>query len=268
MVNNLHVSGIYKIESSKNPDKFYIGSSIDIHDRWLQHKSGLNNNKHHSPILQNHVNKYSINDFNIFVLEICTKENLLVREQYYLDKLKPKLNCLKFAGNPTGHLCSEETKRKISLGNKGKPSFRKGKESPMKGRTHSAETRLKISISNTGKVVSQETRDKISLKHTGKKLSKEHVLKMSLSKKGIPNLKAVKYHTEESKLKMAINHPNRRGINQFDLDGNLLNSYISAKKASRITGITISGITRCCRGIRKTAGKYKWEYKDNSLTIN
>lgn len=39
MASELNSSGIYKIQSTKNPNKFYIGSSINIHNRWIQQEN-------------------------------------------------------------------------------------------------------------------------------------------------------------------------------------------------------------------------------------
>tara|TARA_Y100000310_G_scaffold230046_1_gene232475 strand:- start:451 stop:654 length:204 start_codon:yes stop_codon:yes gene_type:complete len=39
-------SGIYEIRNSVN-DKIYIGSSIDIEQRWYDHKRKLRNGNHH-----------------------------------------------------------------------------------------------------------------------------------------------------------------------------------------------------------------------------
>lgn len=71
---------------------------------------------------------------------------------------------------------SEETKRKIALGNKGKKlSAEQCKQisERMKGNVHSLETRRKISESNKGKVISSETRRKISEAKKGTILSEQ-----------------------------------------------------------------------------------------------
>lgn len=49
-------------------------------------------------------------------------------------------------------------------------------------------------------------------------------------------------------------------VGQYDLNDNLLCIYNSQREASEQTGICRSSITRCVRGIRKTAGGYKWKY--------
>ena len=44
--------GIYKIFNKEN-NNTYIGSSVGINKRFINHKSKLNKNKHHNPHLQN-----------------------------------------------------------------------------------------------------------------------------------------------------------------------------------------------------------------------
>lgn len=80
------ICGIYKIENVTN-GKLYIGSSVDIYRRWKEHTTSLNNNKHHSPHLQYSWNKHGKDNFKFEIIEICCEDELLVREQYYIDSL-------------------------------------------------------------------------------------------------------------------------------------------------------------------------------------
>lgn len=77
--------GVYKIVNIKN-NKIYVGSSLDIESRIKTHFSNLLNNKHRNLHLQNSFNKYGENCFIWEVLEICNKDLLLTKEQYYIDK--------------------------------------------------------------------------------------------------------------------------------------------------------------------------------------
>lgn len=47
---------------------------------------------------------------------------------------------------------------------------------------------------------------------------------------------------------------------QYDKQDNFIKEWESIKEAKNITGIT--HISSCCRNERKTAGGYKWKYKD------
>src|SRR5271157_5525866 len=81
-------SGIYKILNIAN-NKFYIGRSKDIDGRWRQHKSKLNLNKHPNEHLQNAWDKYGKSNFAITIVETVKETNLIEREQYWLDTLRP-----------------------------------------------------------------------------------------------------------------------------------------------------------------------------------
>ena len=49
---------------------------------------------------------------------------------------------------------------------------------------------------------------------------------------------------------------------QYDLQGNLLKEWESVSEAAKQLKMNQGNISACCRGERKTAGKYKWKYKD------
>lgn len=79
------ISGIYCITNIID-NKKYIGSSKDIGYRFKHHLYRLNNNRHTNSHLQNAVNKYGISNFTFSVLEQCSKETLIEREQFYIDQ--------------------------------------------------------------------------------------------------------------------------------------------------------------------------------------
>jgi group I intron endonuclease len=120
--------GIYCIQNSLD-SKSYIGSSVNIIARWKEHKRYLRRNIHENSYLQNAVNKYGMKNFEFKILEECSKEKLLEREQYYLDLYKSYdskfgYNICKVAGNGSqlGLKRSLETRQLMSLAKKGKPS--------------------------------------------------------------------------------------------------------------------------------------------------
>ena len=49
-------------------------------------------------------------------------------------------------------------------------------------------------------------------------------------------------------------------VNQYALDGRLLNTYKSIKEASEKTGIDKSNICNCCLGKIKSSGNFIWKY--------
>ena len=111
-------SGIYKIQSATEPEKFYIGSSVNIQSRKRQHFSMLKLNKHDATYLQNYYNKYGKDCLIFHVIEECNQELLIQREQYYIDTLKPVFNSRKNAESNFGHKFSEEVKQNMSKAQK------------------------------------------------------------------------------------------------------------------------------------------------------
>ena len=83
------VCGIYSITNISN-NKKYIGSTNNIHDRWMGHIRDLNSNKHHNQHLQNSWNKYSASQFSFSILQICEESQLLLKEQSYVSKYSKK----------------------------------------------------------------------------------------------------------------------------------------------------------------------------------
>lgn len=53
-----------------------------------------------------------------------------------------------------------------------------------------------------------------------------------------------------------------KAVLQFDLQDNLLKTYHSLMDAQRQTGCRQESISRCCRGIYKTTGGYKWKFNN------
>lgn len=90
---------------------------------------------------------------------------------------------------------SEETRRKISVGNLGKHLGR------IKGFQHSEETKRKISIANAGRKLSEEHKRKVSEGNKGKIMSLETRKKMSENQMGTGGHFYGRHHSEESKRK-------------------------------------------------------------------
>lgn len=215
--------GIYKIKNIIN-GSLYIGSSVNLKKRFKDHLRLLKQNKHHSIKMQNSWNKYGEDNFVFEILEYCKKDELLVKEQFFLDTYKPNLNICKVAGNKLGvkmsdkqkkilseinkgKKLSDETKQKISLGNIGKSKNKgvlKSDETKQKismscsGKTFSEETKIKLSNKRKLRVITEETKLKISKSHNGKIISEKTKLKMSESAKK----RKRKPHSEETKQKI------------------------------------------------------------------
>ena len=105
-------AGVYAIEQL-SANRFYIGSSQAIDVRWSQHRRLLRDGVHHSSFLQHAWNKHGEDAFEFYILEECEPDQLLIREQVYLDTFKPVFNVNVLARSRRGTPLSPETKQKV-----------------------------------------------------------------------------------------------------------------------------------------------------------
>jgi group I intron endonuclease len=109
--------GVYKILNMVD-NKVYVGSAVNIERRWNFHKYTLRQGLH-STKFQRAWNKHGEINFQFEILEQCTNNELIEKEQYWIDLLnsvKKGYNILEKAYSPVGIKHSEETKEKMRLG--------------------------------------------------------------------------------------------------------------------------------------------------------
>jgi len=141
-------SGIYCWYNNINGN-FYIGSAFNLNPRvndyfqesYLREKDKL--------IIVRALNHYKMDSFSLFILEITEEDNVLNREQYYLDEFQPVYNILTKAGNSLGFTHTEEVIEKLkkkALGSfhslevrKRMSENRKGSNNSFYGRKHTLE---------------------------------------------------------------------------------------------------------------------------------
>ena len=132
--------GIYSITCREN-GKRYIGQTVDLHKRRNEHFNMMSKGKHYNPHLQRAWNNGCTFDFD--VIEECEKSELNEKEIFWIDHfgtmdMSKGYNLCAGGKSTLGRVCSEETKRKISEGNKGK----KLSEETIRKRTATLKKRL------------------------------------------------------------------------------------------------------------------------------
>jgi len=205
-------SGIYCITHPES-GQMYIGSSVNLGNRITAHFVNGSSNVH----LQFAIAKYGLALFVFSVIELCAKDQLLVREQHWLNWLFSQSALLRYnflpnAGSLLGYRHSEESKALISAA---KTGFRHSEESKalMSGENHP----------NYGEKTSEDTKAKMSAANSGKTASEESRALMSAAKAG--NLNASK------------------SVSIYTLDGSLVQSFHSATAAALYLGVTQGAIT-------------------------
>lgn len=157
-------SGIYAISSPSG--KCYVGSSHNIKQRWLTHRSLLDRHKHHCRGLQNAYDKYGAS-LVYEIIELCSVAQLIVREQFHINSrtLRKLYNTNPIAGTTLGFKMSTETRKLMS---------EKGK-----GRVKSQETRKRLADVRRGVKLAEAHCENIRLSKIGTKASEETRIKMS-----------------------------------------------------------------------------------------
>jgi group I intron endonuclease len=167
--------GIYVISNVVN-SKWYIGSSKHVRTRLRRHRYKLRHGEHCNKHLQRAWNLYGEECFTGFLLEYCAEEDLITREQFYLDCRNPDYNMARIAGSTKG---MKHPKR----GPMPAPQREKiGKAS--RGRKHSAEARARMSNVRRGVPKSTEFRKAVSRTLSGRPKSAAHKKALSEARKG------------------------------------------------------------------------------------
>jgi group I intron endonuclease len=158
------MKGIYKILNTIN-NKYYIGSSKNIENRWIKHKKKLKSNRHRNVLLQNNWNKYGPESFKLLIIEeVENVNNILNREQYYLDKLF-KEDCDnilnigrqaeggdKVTNNPRADSKSRGSTLNRRIAGKIRGENMKGHKSHFYNKHHTTETKNQISKKLKGRI--------------------------------------------------------------------------------------------------------------------
>lgn len=220
--------GIYKITNLKN-NKCYIGSSSNISKRFTNHKWSLSKNKHPNKHLQNAFNKYGKDIFIFKLIEECALNILIIREQWYIDNLKPEYNIRKKAESNIGVIRSKEVRLKMSK--------------TMKGRKHSEESKLKMSIASKGKP---------------KNFSKTYLKSLSEKMKGTQLAKGVIWTNEQ---KLARGVLKSKPILQYDLDGILIKEWDKVKDVELLNEFNQDKVIQCCKNKILVYKGFVWKYK-------
>lgn len=154
--------------------KGYIGSSVSLNKRWVNHKYHLKKGDHRNILLQRAWNKYGPNAFSFHVLEeVPNRENLATREQGWLDICLPLVPYYNIKSQAYHNYAPGkdrlEKMRERMIGNK---------MAAGKGHPQTEETKKRISEKLKGTRHSEESYKRQSEKITGRKHSPESIEKM------------------------------------------------------------------------------------------
>lgn len=250
------ICGIYIIISPCG--RVYIGQAEDIFKRWFKDYFNLRNCKGQIR-LYNSFLFYGVENHIFQIVQECTLENLDKCERYWQDYYdvtsKKGLNCILKDTNEKHKICGEETRKRMSESQRGKVLLEKTKQKISKarrGKKMSEESKTKISLANTGKKHTEETKKKWNRK--GKAIHSDEY------KKQVSEFWKGRIFSKETinKIVSKVSKP----VIQYDLQGNFIKEWKSAREIERCLGINYKYISACCRETRSNTCGFIWKFKN------
>lgn len=175
------IQGVYAIKNEVN-GKVYIGSacatkkSHSMYDRLWNHLYRLRRGISHNTYLQRAFDKHGEGNFGFYLVESVSGgvEDVIAREQYWLDTINPTDESVGYNMSPTaqsnaGSHWSDESKKAIT-----------GENHPFYNQHHTEEAKARMGIQNKGNTYrlgkrhSDGTKAKISLNRKGKCLGEDN----------------------------------------------------------------------------------------------
>lgn len=242
---------IYRITNTITKD-FYIGSAVNFKNRKWSHISSLRRNKHKNQFIQNSWNKYGEDAFIFEIIEIVNKkENLIMREQYWIDALFPTFNLCKVAGSPLGVKHTDKSKLNMSLAHVGQTFEERG---------HKIDCDCPICNHRSGKdsprYIPREER--ICACGCGRIITCMIISKQKyINGHNKPQLGRTKTKEAIEKQRKQVLIP----ILQYNLNNEFMREWEGSIVAAKNLNINSSAISACLKGKIKTSGKYIWKYK-------
>ena len=212
--------GIYKIENLIN-GKVYIGQSINISERFTEHKRETFNFSNKTKFyyhLYCAIRKYGLENFSFSVIEECSEKELDEREIFWIKEYNSyqKGYNKTLGGNGIRTITEEQIKNILLLWEEG---------------LSVGQISVKMKINNHAVID--------YLKHYSSSYSTE---------KG----------RERGRIINGVSH--QKKIACFDLNDNLIKIYPSLKEAAKDTCGDSSSISRCCKGKQKIHKNFIWKY--------
>lgn len=144
---------IYQIKNMINGHSYIGKTTKTIQSRFLKH---CESSKRSNVVFAKAIQKYGKDKFQISLLEECSSLELLnEREKYWIKQLNPEYNMT--PGGDGGDTSSSPLY--IQYMKNVRPVQISGNNNPFFGRTHSEETKKKISLANKGRKCSEEQKE-------------------------------------------------------------------------------------------------------------
>jgi hypothetical protein len=222
--------GIYKFTNIIN-NKSYIGRSVNIENRKLQHNSASHNinTKEYNTYFHKAIRKYGIENFKFQILEECSCAELDKREQYWISFYQSNNPIYGYNMTSGGDKVYDNSKTIYQYDNDGKfiQTFKNAYEA--------------------GKILG---------------INPAHINGCALHRYGVKRAKGFIFAYEGDDLSWHFDyHSNKVPVYQLDKKGKIINQFNSIQEAGRLTNTDYRNIRKVIQGKRQTAGGYIWVKK-------
>jgi group I intron endonuclease len=227
------ISGVYMIKNIVN-GYIYIGSAIDIRQRWALHKYSLRRNTS-MKILQEAWNQYGEQNFEFFIIQQTINDETIIgeTEQYYIDMLEPYKKNIGYNKNKT---VTRTIKRKNRI------VYQYG---------------LNGEFIKEWKSISEAGRE-VKIKASG--------IYKSCNNYGITAAAFFWRFEKTNNLSQEEILSNKlTPILQYSLDGIFINEWKSVTEAAMKLNISLKTLFHVCAGRSKTAGGFIWRLKEKQI---
>ena len=274
------MSFIYKITNLID-NKVYIGlTTRTVEARWKEHC------RHGSQQIDDAIQLYGIENFQIETLEECDESILDDREKYWIDYYDSFRNGYNntYGGRGNNFIMTDKSDVVLQLWEDGLTINRIVEKTSLNVETvRSYLNKQGITKEQIKERANQILRELKSIKIKQYDLNGNFIKEWNSSIEAEKDLninsrsiRAVcsgkrntaggfiwKYLNDDSPVK--LKNKTKKEVCQYDLNNNYIATYHSLKEAEEQTGINYTSISKACNNKIKTAGKYIWKYKGDKL---
>ncbi len=264
-------TGVYQIRNIIT-NKVYIGSAARrFSSRKSRHFNDLRNNKHYNKHLQSAWNLYGEHNFLFEIIERCSPELCIEREQYWIDQTKSAsnefgYNILPTAGSNKGCKLSEEHKANISKNSarrKWTSEERKASSKAHLGKKATYEVPV-YQYDNKGNFIAEWRNACLAAETLTGRKGKGVGSPITSVCKG-RHKHSYNFYWSYTKLDRGPVFEREKSVVQYSLDGTIIKEWESTRLivATLFPNNTnaFKSITRAAAGERLTCYGFKWLYK-------
>jgi group I intron endonuclease len=267
---------IYKLIDPRCSSVRYVGKSVQPKRRLNDHISQSKNLKYYC---SNWIKSLLAEGLKpiMEIIEECTEDNWKERELFWIEEYEKTCKLTNTAiggmggqkkGHTLGRKLTEEQRAKFSkarIGLKKAPHTEETKEKFKKARLEYLKKNVYVPIYQynlDGTFIKKWESNTEAADFYGVNRVSIIVACKKENLTCIGFLWDYEYKEKKPYEKILIDKRRRNKVNQYDMNGNYLNTYTTIREAAKEIGIKYQSISACLRGLSKNSGGYLWKFEE------